>query len=87
MFFKANPKRKAERGDALEATSLVLGKIADRTEQCCKRESRLAVEMACEILKKKHGIEIPCTTGQPCSFGTENVRCNKDTCEYYRSKS
>ena len=87
VFFKATPKKRKERGDAIEATSIVLGKIADRTEQCCKRESRLAIEAACDILKERYDIAIPCSKGQQCSFGEENVRCNKDACEFYGCKS
>lgn len=83
VFFKANPKKKVERGYAIIATSLALSYIGDGNEQCCKRESRTTIESACKILKDEHGIELPCANNVHCTFSSMNDRCNKDLCEYF----
>ncbi|MFX0100881.1 MAG: DUF5714 domain-containing protein [Candidatus Hodarchaeota archaeon] len=85
VFTRGSPGKKKERQDANWATSKVLEKIADGTEQCCKRATRLAIEVACDLLKEKFGIELPHEKDRKCDFASTNKRCNKEDCGYYQS--
>ena len=83
VFFHASPKTKKERKIALHSTSVALDAIADGTEQCCKRASRLAIETACDLLASEHGIKIPCNKSIPCDYTKINPRCNLQACSFY----
>lgn len=83
VFTRGSPGKKKERQMANWATSVVLAEIADGTEQCCKRATRIAIELACDLLKEKFGIELPHEKNKHCLFSRVNARCNKNECQYY----
>lgn len=50
--------------------------------RCCKRTSRIAIEMAVRFTKEQFGIEIP-LKASPCAYHALNKECLHNRCPYY----
>ncbi|MBD3187942.1 SAM-dependent methyltransferase [Candidatus Bathyarchaeota archaeon] len=83
ILTRSTPKKRDERQVSMQATAQALETIADGTEQCCKRASRLAIEVACELLSEEHQIHLECSKQEPCRYASSNPRCSKEECNYY----
>ena len=80
---EATPLRGRERSSALAATSLALSRMIDDQPRCCKRASRVAVEVAAPFFAERLSIELPCRARSRCGFSARNKQCPGAECPFF----
>jgi hypothetical protein len=80
----ATPLTGETRALANEATTFILGKMADDGPRCCKRASRKALESAVEFLDAKMDIHLSIGEAVACTYSTRNKECILTECPYFK---
>ena len=83
VLTNATPLTGKQRTLALGATSFALSRMLDNQPRCCKRASRIAVEVAVDYLNDKLGIKLDKSRRIACTYTIRNQQCAKAECPYY----
>jgi len=70
-----------------EATMLALSRMLDEHPRCCKRASRMALEVAADFLHDRMGINLDKGQMIRCSYVGRNRECVRENCSYYDKDS
>ncbi|MFH1640067.1 MAG: DUF5714 domain-containing protein [Chloroflexota bacterium] len=81
----ATPLNGKKRSLAMEATSFALSRMLDDAPRCCKKASRIAMEVAVEFCKEKLGINMDSGRPVTCCYSSRNRECVRAACPYYPS--
>lgn len=84
VLTKATPLTGKERSLAMAATSASLTQITDDQPRCCKRSSRLALEIAIDFLKNRMGINLQQEKNIRCVYSSRNRECAREQCRYFQ---
>jgi hypothetical protein len=79
----ATPVRGEQRSLALTATSQALARMVDGEARCCKRASRIAVEVAVEYLREHLAIALPAADRVRCAYSARNAQCARERCPFF----
>ena len=79
----ATPVKGKQRSLALAATSQVLARMIDDQPRCCKRASRIAVEVAVEYLREHLAIGLPVGDLARCAYTQRNAQCAREQCPFF----
>jgi hypothetical protein len=79
----ATPLTGEQRSLALAATSQALARMVDDQPRCCKRASRIAVEVAVEYLRDHLAIDLPSGDRVRCAYSTRNAQCARESCPFF----
>ncbi len=79
----ATPVKGKQRSLALAATSQALARMIDEQPRCCKRASRIAVEVAVEYLHGHLAIDLPAGDLARCAYTQRNAQCAREHCPFF----
>jgi 7,8-dihydro-6-hydroxymethylpterin dimethyltransferase len=83
----ATPLKGEQRSLALAATSQALARMIDEQPRCCKRASRIAVEVAVEYLREHLAIDLPAGDRVHCAYSARNAQCARHRCPFFNTHS
>ena len=83
VLTNATPLTGKQRSLALRATSFALARMLDDQPRCCKRASRIAVEVAVDFLKEHLNIILPKSKKPRCTYSPRNKQCAQEQCPFY----
>ena len=81
----ATPLTGKERSLALRATSVALAGLLDDKPRCCKRSSRIALQIGVSFLKEYLNILLPISDNPRCIYSARNKQCAGAECSFHES--
>ena len=85
VLTSATPLTGPQRSLALRATSTALARMLDDQPRCCKRASRIAIQVAVDFLKERLNIVLPQSVNPHCTYAFRNKQCAKEQCPFYNA--